>query len=102
MEGGNPPWRNITSLLHESSQGEPETVEYPKLIRLIIGWLVPSFLKFLCVPLIRAEAAHQEEDNTHSNVGKNNAHPYFVSQRIQKGKHSWFGLLRFFYHDRDT
>lgn len=96
------PGRDVTALLHEGSKGEPQAVEYPKFIGLVTGRLVSPFLKLFTVPFIGAEAADQEEDNTHSNVGKNNAHPNFVSQRIKEGEDSWLGLLWFFDHDGDS
>lgn len=98
----NQPWWNITSLLHKGSQGEPETVKYPKFVSLISNWLVAPFFKFLGVPLVRAEAADQEEDNADSDVGKDDAHPDLISQGIQKGKHPGLGFLRFLYHDGDA
>lgn len=95
------PGRNVTSLLHEGSQWEPQTVEYPKLIGLVTGCLVPPFLKLFTVPFIGAEAADQEKDDAHSNVGKHDAHPNLISQRVEEGEDPWLGLLWLFYHDGD-
>lgn len=101
MRRANWPGRDVTSLLHEGSQGEPQAVEYPKLIGLVAGGLVSPFLKLFAVPFVGAETADQEKDDAHSNVGEHNAHPDLISQRIQEGKDPRFGLLWLFYHDGD-
>lgn len=42
---------------------------------------------------------YQKEYNTNSYIGKDNAHPDFIGQWVQKGEDSWFGFLRLFDHD---
>ena len=45
---------------------------------------------------------YQKEYNTNSYIGKDNAHPDFIGQRVQKGEDSWFGFLWLFDHDGDS
>lgn len=45
---------------------------------------------------------YQKENNTNSYIGKDNAHPDFIGQWVQKGKDSWFGFLWLFDHDGDS
>lgn len=45
---------------------------------------------------------YQKENNTNSYVGKDNAHPDFIGQRVQKGENTWFGFLWLFNHDGDS
>lgn len=54
------------------------------------------------MPLIGAEPTNQEQHHADTNVGKDYAHPYLIGQRIQEGKHAWFGFLRLFDHDRNA
>lgn len=54
------------------------------------------------MPLIRAEAAHQEEHHAHANIGKDYTHPDLISQRVQKGEHARLGLLGLLNHDGDA
>ncbi len=90
------PGRDVATLLHEGSKGEPETVEDPKLIGgLVARQTVSALLGLLGVPLVRAEAADQEEHHAHADVGEHNAHPDLVGQRVQEGEDTRFGLLGF-------
>lgn len=54
------PWRDVATLLHESSQREPQRVENSKLIRRLVSGsqVCGAFLRLLCVPLIGTEAAY--------------------------------------------
>ncbi len=54
------------------------------------------------MPLVRAEAADQEEHHAHADVGEHDAHPDLVGQRVQEGEDARFGLLRLFDHDGDA
>lgn len=86
---------------HEGSKGEPQAVEYAKLVRRFIGLDLPILI-LLSVPLVGAEAADEEQHHAHANVGENDAHPDLVSQRVQERKDSRFGLLRLLDHDGDS
>ena len=83
---GNKPWRNITALLHKGTQGKPKTVKYSKFIWRVRRALriTRFFIVVFQVPFIGAESADQEKNYADSNVGKDDAHPDFVSQGIQK------------------
>ena len=77
-------------MLHESSEREPETVEDGK----VVGdrRAVSSVLN---VPLERTESTHEEQDDTDADVGKYDAHPNLVRQRIHEREHAgnvlyWF------------
>ncbi len=97
------PGRDVATLLHEGSKGEPETVEDPKLIGgLVARQTVSALLGLLGVPLVRAEAADQEEHHAHADVGEHNAHPDLVGQRVQEGEDTRFGLLGLLDHDGDA
>lgn len=45
---------------------------------------------------------YQKQYNTNSYIGKDNAHPDFIGQRVQKGEDSRFGFLWFFDHDGNS
>lgn len=129
----NIPGWNITALLHEGTQREPETVEdaefigvlrwfvllvllagalamLPLWLRLSSFWrrrpvlalLLTTVLWVIAVPLVWAEATHQEQDYADADVRKHYTHPDLVGQRIQKGEDSWFGFGGLLDHDWDT
>lgn len=99
----NQPWWDIASLLHEGAQREPQAIKNPKVVRRVWGTLwVFELIILIQVPLIRAEAAHEEEHHAHANVGENYTHPNLIGQWVQKRKHSGFGLLRLLNHYGDT
>lgn len=94
------PGGDIAALLHESAQREPEGVEDAKLIGGLVTWrTVGALFRLLGVPFIRAEAADQEEHHAHADIGKHDAHPDLVGQRVQEGEHPWFGFLGLLDHD---
>lgn len=94
------PGGDITALLHEGAQGEPEGVEDTKLIGGLVAWrTVGALFGLLGVPFVRAEAADQEEHHAHADIGKHDAHPDLVGQRVQEGEHPWFGFLGLLDHD---
>ncbi len=95
-----PRW-DVTALAHEGSKGEPQAVEYAKLVSRLIGLDLPILI-LLSVPLIWAEAADEEQHHADTDVGKNNTHPDLIGQRVQEREDSWFGFLRLLYHDRDS
>ena len=95
------PRGDVTALSHEGAEGEPQAVEYAKLVCRFIS-LDLAVLILLSVPLVRAEAAHEEKHHTDADVGKNDTHPDFISQRIQEREHSRFGFLRLLDHDGDS
>lgn len=86
------PWRNIASLLHKSAQRKPQTIKDSKFIRRFARAQLP-ILKLLSVPLVRAEAANEEEHNANSDVGKYNAHPDLIGQRVQEREDTRLGFL---------
>ena len=93
----------LTSLLHEGSQREPQRVEDAKVVGRIWRCLgVFGLILFIQVPLIRAEAADQEQDHTHTDVGEHDTHPYLIGQRVQEGEDTWFRLLGLLDHDGDA
>ena len=73
-------------MLHKGTQGKPKTVKYSKFIWRIRRALRVTrfFIVVFQVPFIRAESADQEKNYTDSNVSKDDAHPDFISQGIQK------------------
>ena len=72
------PGRDVTPLSHEGSKRKPKTVENPKLVCGLISLDLPIFV-FLCVPLVRTEAADQKEYYAHPDVGEYDAHPDLIS-----------------------
>lgn len=102
-EHNNQPWWDIASLLHEGTQWEPQAIKNPKVVWRVWGALrVFELIVFIQMPLIRAEAAHQEEHHTHTNVGKNYTHPNLIGQWVQKGKHPRLGFLWLLNHNGDA
>lgn len=90
-------------MLHEGTQGEPQAIKNPKVVWRVWGALgVFELIVLVQMPLIRAEAAHQEEDHTHANIGKNYTHPDLIGQWVQEGEHPGLGLLRLLYHYGDA
>ena len=73
------PWFNITALLHEGSNRIPQTVEDGK----VIG-NSRSICVVFYVPLKWTKSAHKEQNNTHTNVGKDDAHPDFIGERVHE------------------
>ena len=99
----NQPWWDIASLLHEGAQGEPQAIKNPKVVRRVWGALrVFDLIVLVQMPLIRAEAAHQEEHHAHADIGKNYTHPNLVRQWVQEGKHARLGLLGLLNHNGDA
>lgn len=94
------PWRDIASLLHESSKWEPETVKDAEVVGRV-GWRlwILHFFIFIQVPFVRTKTTHQEENHADADVGKHNAHPDLIRQRVQEGKDPGLGLLWFLDHD---
>ena len=86
---------------HKGSKGEPQAVEYAKLISRFIG-LDLAILILFSVPLIGAKTADKEQHHTNTDVGKNNTHPNLISQRVQEREDSRFGFLRLLDHDGDS
>lgn len=102
-EHNNQPWWDIASLLHEGTQGEPQAIKNPKVVWRVWGALrVFDLIVLVQMPLIRAEAAHQEEHHTHADIGKNYTHPNLIGQWVQEGKHPRLGLLRLLNHNGDA
>ena len=63
--GGDEPWGDITTLLHNGPEREPETVHDGEVVsERRAGGAV------LDLPLVRAEAADEEEDETDADVGE--------------------------------
>lgn len=54
------------------------------------------------MPLVRTEAAHEEQHHAHADVSEHNAHPDLIRQWVQEGEHAWLGLLRFLDHNRNA
>lgn len=101
--GADPPGRYVTALLHEGTQREPEGIKDAKVIRRIRRGLgVFGFILVLEVPLVRTEAADQEQDHAHPNIGKYNTHPDLIGQRVQEGENARLGLLGLLYHNGDA
>ena len=73
-------------MLHKGTQGKPQTVKYSKFIWRIRRalWVTRFLIVVFQVPFIRAESADEEKNHADSNVSKDNAHPDFISQGIQK------------------
>ena len=73
-------------MLHKGTQGKPKTVKYSKFIWRIRRalWVTRFLIVVFQVPFIRAESADEEKNHADSNVSKDNAHPDFISQGIQK------------------
>lgn len=95
------PRRDVTALSHKGSKGEPQAVEYAKLISRLIGLDLPVLI-LLSVPLVGAEAADEEQHHADTNVSKNYTHPNLIGQWIQEGEHPRLGLLGLLNHNGDA
>ena len=93
----NWPWRNITSLSHESTERKPETIEHGEVI--CEAW---SALLVFDLPLVWTEPTDEEEDKADANVWKYDAHPDVIREWIHEREHSRFLLLRLLDHDADA
>lgn len=101
--GADPPGGDVTALLHEGPQWEPQGIEDAKVIGRVRGCLgVFGLILFLKVPLVRTEPTDQEQDHAHPNIGKHYTHPDLIGQRIQEGEHARLRLLRLLYHNGDA
>jgi len=100
---GHLPRGDVTALLHEGPQREPQRVEDAKVVGRIGGTLgVFGLVLLLEVPLVGAEAADQEQNHAHTDIGKHYAHPDLIGQGVQEGEHAGLGLLRLLYHNGDA
>ena len=63
---------NVT-LLHERSDGEPETVDDGELVLILLGVLVAGVGVH---PLIGREPGSHEQNEAHAQVGSQHVHPY--------------------------
>ena len=91
------PWFNVTSLLHEGSKGEPETVEYSEII--CDG---RSVCVVFDVPFKRTESTDQEQDNGYPNVGEDDTHPDLIGQGVHEREDSGTLLCWPLDHDTDS
>ena len=91
------PWGNITSLLHYSTEGKPEAIEY----REVVGEGRPVDA-VLDLPLVRAESADDEQNDRDSGVRQDHVHPYLGRQRVHEREDTRLLLLRFLDHDADA
>lgn len=97
------PGGDVTALLHEGAQGEPERVEDAELVGGLVAWrTVCALLGLLGVPFVRAEAADQEEHHANADIGEHDAHPDLVGQWVQEGEHARLRLLGLLDHDGDA
>ena len=88
------PWFDVTALLHEGAEREPEAVEDGEVVgnarssRRTIGVV-------LDVPFEWREARDEKQDDADANVGEDDAHPDLVREWIHERKHSriLFGWL---------
>ena len=93
----HPPWLDVTALLHEGAQREPETVEDGE----VVGHRRPVRV-VLDVPLERTEAAYEEQHDTDADVGEDDTHPYLVGEREEEREHARCLLRRLRDHDADA
>lgn len=101
--GPDPPGRDVTALLHEGAQREPEGIKDAKVIGWVRGSLwVFGFILILEVPLVRTESTDQEQDHAHPNIGKHYTHPDLIGQRVQERENTRLGLLWLLYHNGDA
>ena len=91
------PWGNITSLLHYSTEGKPEAIEDRKVVR--EGRPVDAVLD---LPLVRAEAADDEQDDADADVGEDHVQPDLVRERVHEREDAWLLFLRLLDHDADA
>lgn len=52
--------------------------------------------------VLKDVSTYQEEHNAHSDVGKDDAHPDFISQRVEERKDPRLRFLRLLDHDGDS
>ena len=91
------PWGNITALLHYSTEGKPEAIEHREVVG--EGRSVDAVLD---LPLVRAEAAHDEQDDGDAGIGEDHIHPDLGRQRVHEREHPRLLLLRLLDHDADA
>jgi len=91
------PRLDVASLLHESAEREPQTVEDGE----IVGDRRTVRIVF-DVPLERTEPAHEEQHDADADVREDDAHPDLVGERLHErhdARHVLLGLLK---HDADA
>ena len=91
------PWFDVTPLLHEGAEREPQTVEDGE----VVGDSRPIGVVF-DVPLKWTEATDEEQNDTDADVGEDHAHPNLVGQREEEGEDARCLLRRLRDHDTDT
>ena len=94
---GNQPGRDVDALSHEGAEREPEAVEDGE----VVGEGRPV-LAVLDLPLVRTEAADEEQDETDAEIRQHDAQPDVEVERIHEREHARLLLLRLLDHDADA
>ena len=92
------PGRDITSLLHEGTEGEPQTVsqrEVGRDLRSVAGVVAD-------LPLGRTEPTDDEHHQTDAEVRQYDAQPDVVVQRVHEREHARLLLLGLLDHDANA
>lgn len=76
------PRQNVSSLLHERGQREPQTVVDGE----VIGDRVDPMRPFLDSPLVGAEPRDEEDDDGNADVSEDDVHPDFSAKRLHEGE----------------
>ena len=101
------PGRDIASLLHEGTQGEPKTVLDGEVVgEQVFGRIDASrHRRRVCLlqwPFSGAKATNHEQDDAHPQIGECHAHPHLLGQRVHETEHARQFLDWFLDHDADA
>ena len=91
------PRRYVTALPHDGAESEPEAVEDSE----VVGE-ARAVDAVLNLPLVRAEAADEEESETDAEVGEDDVHPDLECERIHEGEYARLLFVRLLDHDADA
>ena len=84
-------------MLHEGTEGEPETVEEGEVVG--VG---RSVVRLLNLPLVRTEPADEEQYDTDGDVREDDTHPDLIAERVHEREHPGLLFLGLLDHDADA
>lgn len=84
-------------MLHYSTEGKPEAIEDRKVVR-----ERRAIDAVLDLPLVRTEAADDEQNDADADVGEDHVQPNLIGERVHERENARLLFLRLLDHDADA